>query len=267
MKNYNFIKAIIIFILVLTLKSQSNAQNLYIGPTVGILYIGPTVGITAPTGDYSGTTMEYYSGTKYGLSTGFNIGALLKSNIGPFILRGSANYSFLNNSGSAEPNDGFIEHKSNIFTLSAGPEFVLTSVPTSIKPYLGADILLSFISGRSTFSSVDFVPDGTFDMQSAARLGLGFGAGFEYSLGAGNILDISIRYGNILDISIRYNLVNLIGKEFNDVTPSENRRLDSYLSLNDDRDPVNPNDINRHPIGSSRSISTFQFNISYLFGL
>ncbi|HRE39967.1 MAG TPA: outer membrane beta-barrel protein [Ignavibacteria bacterium] len=248
MKNYNFIKAIIIFILVLTLKSQSNAQN---------LYIGPTVGITAPTGDYSGTTMEYYSGTKYGLSTGFNIGALLKSNIGPFILRGSANYSFLNNSGSAEPNDGFIEHKSNIFTLSAGPEFVLTSVPTSIKPYLGADILLSFISGRSTFSSVDFVPDGTFDMQSAARLGLGFGAGFEYSLGA----------GNILDISIRYNLVNLIGKEFNDVTPSENRRLDSYLSLNDDRDPVNPNDINRHPIGSSRSISTFQFNISYLFGL
>lgn len=221
------------------------------------LYLGPTVGITSPSGDYSGSTMEYYAGSKYGLSTGFNLGVLLKTNTGPFMLRGSANYSSLKNSGSAEPGDGFIEHKSNIFTLSAGPEFYLTSDPAPLKPYLGADVLLSFISGRSTFSSVDFVPDGTFDMQSATRIGLGLGAGFEYSIGS----------GNILDVSIRYNFVNLIGKEFNDGTPSENRRLDSYLSLNDDKDPVNPSDINRHPIGTSRSINTFQINISYLFGL
>jgi opacity protein-like surface antigen len=218
--------------------------------------LGPMIGLTAPTGDYSGTTMDYYAGTRYGMSSGINFGVLFKTGVGPFNLRVSGIYAPLNNSGQAEPSEGFIDVKSDLLTFSVGPEFELTSIPAPVKPYLGVDLLISSIGGRTTFSDVDFVPDGSFDMQSATRIGLGFGAGFEYGIGA----------TGVLDVGIRYNLVNLFGKKFEDVNPTETRRLDSYLSLNDDPDPLagSPNSI--HPISTSRSISVIQIDVAYLFG-
>lgn len=218
--------------------------------------LGPVVGLTSPTGDYSGNTMEYYSGTRYGMKSGVNFGAIFKTGVGPFNLRVSGMYAPLSNSGVAEPGDGFIETKSDLLTFSAGPEFDLAIPFSPIKPYLGVDILFSSISGRTTFSDVDFVPDGTYDMQSATRLGLGFGGGIEYGIGA----------SNVLDISIRYNLINLFGKEYRDAAPSDNRRLDAYLSLNDDADPLAGTSPITHPITTSRSISVLQINVAFLFG-
>jgi opacity protein-like surface antigen len=219
--------------------------------------LGPMVGLTAPTGDYAGNTMEYYSGTKYGMNSGVNFGAIFKTGIGPFNLRISGSYAPLSNSGIAEPGEGFIETKSDMLIFSAGPEFDLAIPFSPIKPYLGVDLLFSSISGRTTFSDVDFIPDGTYDMQSATRVGLGFGAGLEYGIGA----------SNVLDISFRYNLVNLFGKEYRDATPSDTRRLDAYLSLNDDADPLaGTSPVSAHPITTSRSISVFQIDVAFLFG-
>jgi len=36
------------------------------------LQVGGGLGIVSPSGDYGGTTIEFYNGTKYGLETGTN---------------------------------------------------------------------------------------------------------------------------------------------------------------------------------------------------
>ncbi|HEX2787530.1 MAG TPA: outer membrane beta-barrel protein [Ignavibacteria bacterium] len=244
--NNNRIKILLLILSVFFISNTAYSQK---------FRLGPIIGLTAPTGDYSGTTMEYYAGTRYGMNSGVNFGALFKAGMGPFNLRVSATYAPLSNTGQAEPGEGFIDVKSDLLSFSIGPEFELTSIPTSIKPYLGADLLISSISGRTTFTDADFIPDGTYDMQSATRIGLGLGGGFEYGLGTG-----------VLDIGIRYNLINLFGKKFEDVNPTATRRLDSYLSLNDDPDPLAGSPTSVHPISTSRSISVIQVNVSYLFG-
>lgn len=244
------IKFLVLIAVVFFMSNTANSQ-------IVKFKLGPMIGLSSPTGDYSGNTMEYYSGTKYGMSSGANFGAIFKTGIGPFNFRVSGSYAPLKNSGVAEPGEGFIETKSDMLTFSAGPEFDIAIPLSPIKPYLGVDLLFSSISGRTTFSDVDFIPDGTYDMQSATRLGLGFGAGFEYGIGT----------SNVLDVSLRYNLVNLFGKEYNDATPSTTRRLDAYLSLNDDADPLaGTSPVSAHPITTSRSISVFQVDVAFLFG-
>ncbi|MGH2574793.1 MAG: hypothetical protein ACRDFC_03730, partial [Ignavibacteria bacterium] len=95
---------------------------------------------------------------------------------------------------------------------------------------------------------------------NTSRIGLGFGAGVEYSLGK--------KYA--LDFGIRFNLINLAGREYKDLnleTNPEYVRIGSYLELNDEKDPLYQAGDIKHPIGSSRSISTIQFNLAFLFGL
>ncbi|MGH2575114.1 MAG: outer membrane beta-barrel protein [Ignavibacteria bacterium] len=219
--------------------------------------LGPTLGLTLPTGDYSGTTLDYYVGTKYGQSTGLNLGLVVKAGLGPIInIRVAGIFSFLKNEGNSEPGQGFIEVKNGLFMISAGPEFSFKLPASPVKPYAGVDLLFTSISGETSFQGVSRVPSGTFDMSTASRIGLGFGAGVEYTL--------SKKY--ILDFTIRFNLINLTGKEFEDVNPTDDRRLDSYLALNDAKDPVYPTDIDKHPIGNDRSISVVMFNLAFLFG-
>lgn len=223
--------------------------------------IGPSGGLTVPAGDYGGTTIEYYNGTKYGLSSGANVGIIAKIKLPNIIrFRFAGNFSFLKNSGNSESDkpNSFVEVKHTVFMLSIGPEFGFGLPASPIKPYAGVDLLLTSFSGETTFRGVSRVPsDGTYSMSSATRIGLGLGAGVEISVGK-----------NSVDVGLRYNFLNLIGKKFEDILPSEDRRLDSYLSLNDDTDPLyNPSDPDKkHPIGSSRSISTFQLNAAFLFG-
>jgi hypothetical protein len=115
-------------------------------------------------------------------------------------------------------------------------------------------LLFSSIGGETSFHGVSRVSDGTYTMSSATRLGLGLGAGAEFRFG-GN---------HAVDLSARFNFINLIGKKFEEL-PS-NERSDSYVNLNDEQDPNYVADPNKHPISNSRSISTFQFNIAFLFG-
>jgi opacity protein-like surface antigen len=218
--------------------------------------IGPSAGLTVPTGDYSGTTIEYYNGAKYGLGSGANVGAILKAKFTIVRLRVAGNFSFLENTGNSEPDkpESFVQVKHTVFLLSAGPEFTF-SVPSIVKPYAGVDLLLTTISGETTFRGVSKVPSGTFTMSSASRIGIGVGAGVE----------ITVAGKHAVDICLRYNFINLLGKNFDEL-PSDDR-IDSYVNLNDEQDPNFAVDPDKHPISNSRSISTLQLNLAFLFGL
>ena len=69
-----------------------------------------------------------------------------------------------------------------------------------------------------------------------------------------------------LDVGVSYNMMNLIGRSWEDADPTKDQRLDSYTTLNDDKDPV-PLNANEHFIGSARSIQSVQVTASILFGL
>jgi outer membrane protein W len=219
--------------------------------------VGPTVGLTVPAGDYAGETYEYYVGTKYGLGTGFNVGAVLKARLLVLNIRAGLTYTSLSNTGIAELDEPgtYVEVKQNLVTIFAGPEYHFQIPASPVKPYIGADLLFTSFSGHTTFNEpVDRVPTGTYNMSTATRIGIGLGAGVEFGLGK--------TYA--LDFSIKYNLLNLIGKNY-DVIVTDPARLHAYINLNDDRDPLSLD--NNHPIVNSRSISTLQFNLAFLFGL
>ena len=221
------------------------------------VWLGPEIGLTVPTGDYGGTTVDFYNGVKYGLGSGVNFGALVKFKLAVLNIRAGLNYSAHSNSGNSDPENpnSFIEVKQNMLMFFAGPEFSFKIPSSSVLPYVGADLLFTSLSGETTFQGVARVPTGTFSMSTASRLGFGLGGGIEFHFGK--------KYA--LDVGLRYNFINLIGKKFEEL-PSDDR-VDSYSNLNDDQDPNYAVDPNDHPISNSRSISTFQFNLAFLFGL
>jgi len=116
---------------------------------------------------------------------------------------------------------------------------------------------LNSFSGEATFQGVSKVPSATYSVNSATRLGIGFAAGAEVSVGP--FLS--------LDFNLSYNLMNVSGKEWNDVNPGINQRIDSYLSLNDAADPFYNSDDDKHFISKARSIHSVLFTVSLLFGL
>ena len=217
---------------------------------------GPEIGITLPQGDYSGTTTDYYSGLRYGLNTGINFGAIFKAKLPVLSIRAAVNYSILSNSGLADASNAgsYVEVKHNVFMISVGPEFYFSIPASPIKPYGGIDLLITSISGESTFQGLSRVPSGTYSMSSAGRTGIGLGIGAEVGIGR----------NMALDVSLRYNLINLFSKSYEGGYDAN--RIDSYLHLNDAKDPRYPDEINKHPIGSDRTISTLQLNLGILFG-
>jgi opacity protein-like surface antigen len=244
MKSFKYLTAVILFILVLPLQAQVKFSA------------GPSIGLTVPQGDYSGTTTDYYAGLKYGLSTGFNFGGVFKAKLPVVNIKATINYSILSNSGLADASNtgSYVEIKHNLLMISVGPEFYFSIPASPIKPYAGVDLLLTSISGESTFRGLPDVPSGTYSMNSAARTGIGLGIGSE--IGIGKTM--------ILDLGLRYNMINLFSKSYEGAYDAN--RIDSYLYLNDAKDPRYPDKINKHPIGSNRSISTLQFNLGILFG-
>jgi hypothetical protein len=61
--------------------------------------------------------------------------------------------------------------------------------------------------------------------------------------------------------------MNIAGSEWEDVNPSVNQRIDSYLSLNDDSDPLYAAGSDNHFISKDRSIHSVLLTVSILFGL
>lgn len=217
--------------------------------------VGPSLGLTIPSGDYSGTTIDFYNGAKYGLGSGINFGVVFKAKLPVLRIRAAINYSSLSNSGNSETDkpNSFVEVKQSLLIFSAGPEFGFNVPSSPITPYAGIDLLFSSLSGETSFQGVSRVPSGTYSMSGATRIGIGLGAGAEFHFGK--------KYS--LDLGLRYNLINLLGKKFEEL-PS-NERVDSYVNINDEQDPNYAADPDKHPIRTNRSISALQLNLAFLF--
>lgn len=61
--------------------------------------------------------------------------------------------------------------------------------------------------------------------------------------------------------------MNLFGKSYDDQNPLEDKRIDSYLSLNDDKDPLYGKDDSKHIISRARSVHTILFSATLMIGL
>lgn len=221
------------------------------------LQVGGGAGLTIPESDFSGTTMDYYSGKSYGLGSGLNLHAKAKVGLLGFLLFGQIDYNSLSNNGYAVPGEGNIDISQKIVSFKVGPEFDLNIPMLPLTPYLDGNIALNFFSGSVAFQGVTNVPDANYVIESTSRIGIGLGGGVIFKL---NPL-------MHLDVGLHYNLMNLLGKEFKDLNPLVNQRLDSYLALNDDKDPAFSSGSRVHIIQNSRSINTLQITATLLIGI
>jgi hypothetical protein len=242
------IRAILFFFLLILFTGCSFCQS---------VNLGVELGGTLPQANYRGSTVDFYNGSKYGMKSGVNYGAMAKFRLSStsMVIRTGISYFVLSNEGIAQAGapGGRVETKSHILSILAGPEFNFPVSSFHFKPYLGANLLLSSIGAKVTFRNVSNVPSGTFIISSGTRLGLGISAGTE------------IRFsGVIMDVGARFNLYNIIGKEFVEIPPND--RVHSYLNVNDKKD-TQFNNSNEHFISSDRHIAAFQFNLGVLFGL
>ena len=222
----------------------------------GTIEIGGGLGILVPQEDFGGSTIDYYYGTKYGLSNGLNLHGKVRIGFFGITLMGQLDYSSVSNSGNSEPGQGIVEITQKVLTFKAGPEFQLKIVALPLTPYLGANVAINRFSGETTFQGVAEVPSATYVVQSASRLGLGFGGG----------AIVKLNPTLSLDVGVHYNLMNLAGRSWEDVNPFQDKRLDSYLALNDHRDPEFLPGEEEHFISSRRAIHSILFSVSILFG-
>lgn len=58
--------------------------------------------------------------------------------------------------------------------------------------------------------------------------------------------------------------MNIAGKQF---SGTKDNRLDSYVYLNDDKDPLYKANDDKHILSGSRSIDAIEFKLSVMFGL
>jgi opacity protein-like surface antigen len=219
--------------------------------------LGAGAGIRLPMGDYSGETTDYYAGTKYGLSTGYNFQAKARVGLPGFTLVGGIEYGHLSNDGNSEASgQGKVEVAQSIITVKAGPEITIPLPGAPLTPYLGANVAWHSISGTTTFTGVSRVPSGTFDVGTVSRIGFGINAGLIIKLGSMMNLDLGAEYA----------FLNPLTKEWK-ITETSANRVDSYKSLNDEKDPLfavgNPD----HFVAAARSISSLQVMATLMIGL
>jgi len=237
-----------VIVLVLLFAAQTNAQI--------TLQVGGGLGYSSPSGDMGGSTVDFYSGTKYGLKSGFNIHGKARVGILFFNAFGEIGYTSFSGDGEAEPGQGKVDVSQKVFSIKVGPEFQLSIPASPITPYLQGFLALNRFSGDVEFQGVSKVPSGKYDIPSESRIGLGAGVGVLFSLGGLN-----------LDLNVQYHLMNIGGKEYSIVDPTSHERLDNYTSLNDDQDPLIELGGDDHIISSSRSIDAIEFKLSVMFGL
>jgi opacity protein-like surface antigen len=221
------------------------------------LQVGGGAGIAIPVSDYAGSTIDYYNGVKYGLSTGFNLHGKARVGVLGFQLTGEVNYSSFSNSGDAEAGQGSVDISQKVLAFRVGPEFHIWLPAMPVTPYIGANVALNRFSGQAKFQGVSRISSGTYDLQSATRFGYGFSGGVIVTLGA--LMS--------LDVGMSYNYMNASGKTWEDVNPTVDQRLDSYLGLNDTKDPLfRPGD-DRHFIGTVRKTNSVEVKATIMFGL
>ena len=222
------------------------------------LQVGAGGGYILPVGDYAGSTEDFYDGTKYGMSSGYNFNAKVRVGLLGISLFGIIDYSSISGEGQSESDNknSQVENTQNILSFKAGPEFSFDIPLSPIGFYLDGFLSVNSFSGTVSFQGVSGVPSGEYDLETATRVGAGVGGGVLW-----NIIPLIT-----LDFGANYNWYNLTGKQYSatDTNPS---RLDAYTSLNDDADPLYQDGSSVHIIGESRSINAWEFTITAMFGI
>lgn len=219
--------------------------------------LGGGIGLTMPAADYGGSTIDYFQGSKYGLGTGFNLHAKARLGLIGFRLAGELDYSSLSNDGYSEPGQGKVEVSHQVLSFKVGPEIHFSIPMMPFTPYVGANVALNRFSGETVFQGVSKVSSATYSMESTSRLGIGFSGGVLFSLAP----------LTSMDVGIGYNLMNVSGTEWNDVNPTQDQRIDTYLTLNDEADPAYVPADDKHVVSNARNIHSIQIRVSILFGL
>lgn len=218
--------------------------------------VGGGLGYILPVGDYGGSTVDFYNGTKYGMSSGFNYHAKARVGLLGLNLFGIIEYSTVSGEGESEPGQGQVENSHGIFSLKAGPEFNF-SVPLSpVGFYLDGFVSVNTFSGTVKFQGVSQVPSSENNLETATRFGVGAGGGV--------LLDILPVV--TLDFGVHFNLYNVFGQQYTSVSTSH-ERLDAYTSLNDDKDPLYEAGNDEHIIGDVRAINAWQFTLTAMIGI
>lgn len=222
------------------------------------LQIGAGGGYISPTGDYAGSTVDFYNGTNYGMSSGYNINAKVRVGLLGLDLFAIVDYSSISGDGQSDPDNknSQIENTQNILSLKAGPEFKFSIPLSPISFYLDGFLSVNSFSGTVSFQGVSGVPTDDYDLESATRVGAGGGGGVLW-----NIISIVT-----LDFGVNYNWYNLFGQQYTGVSTNP-QRLDGYTSLNDDADPLYQEGSTVHFIGESRSINAWEFTITAMIGI
>ncbi len=218
--------------------------------------IGGGVGYSIPSGDFGGSTSDYYAGTKYGMESALNLHAKARLSLLFLNVFGEVGYTNFSNNGSISPTepDKTVDVKNKIFSIKVGPEYKLSIPMSPITPYINAFVSLNSFSGTVQFKgSPNGLPSSEQSLNSASRIGAGAGAGVLFGLGGLN-----------LDLSVQYHLMNIAGKEF---SGTKDNRLDSYIYLNDDKDPLYAPNNDKHIISNSRSIDAIEVKLTAMFGL
>jgi len=221
------------------------------------IQLGGGIGVAIPTSDYGGSTLEYYNGSRYGLSSGLNLNGKAKIGWSGWSIAGEIDYSSFHNTGNSEPGQGSLDISQNVLSVKAGPEFRIGVPELPVTSYIGGNLALNRFGGETTFQGVAKIPSATYSMKSTTRLGVGFSAGSEVSFGP--FLSV--------DFNLSYNVMNAFGNKWDVVNPGINQRIDSYLSLNDAPDPQFAPGDDKHFISHEWNIRSILFTASILFGL
>lgn len=221
------------------------------------LKAGAGIGITSAVSALNGTTMQYYDGSRYGQNSGMNLHGKVKIGLSGLDLVGEVAYSSLTNSGNSEPGQGKVDITQSIVSIAVGPEIHLILPLVPLVPYLGLNLASNTFSGEAAFVGASKVPSAVYSIESVTRIGAGMKLGAE----------VSIAPFVTLDLAASYNFLNIYGKEWVDLNTGSDQRIDSYLSLNDARDPMYAAGDDKHFINNDRSIHAMLFTVSILFGL
>jgi hypothetical protein len=111
MKKVALLSSLIIFFISSILYSQVTLQ------------LGGGIGYILPVGEYGGSTIDFYNGTKYGMSSGFNYHSKARVELLGLNLFGIIEYSTISGDGESEPGQGQVENSHRLFSIKAGPEF------------------------------------------------------------------------------------------------------------------------------------------------
>ena len=229
------------------------------------LQVGAGGGYISPTGDYAGSTVDFYNGTKYGMSGGYNLNAKVRVGLLGIDLFGMVEYSSVTGEGQSDPDNknSQIENTQNIFSIKAGPEFKIEFPLSPIGIYFDGFLSVNTFSGTVSFQGVSGVPTDEYDLETSTRVGAGGGGGV--------LLDFIPVV--TLDLGVHFNWYNLFGKQYTayaNTNPGANLntpRLNAYTSLNDDADPLYQTGSEYNIIGEARSINAWEFTLTAMIGI